>query len=966
MMFRIILLLLGISTAQNLLAQKDYSALVNPFIGTGGHGHTYPGAVSPFGMVQLSPDTRLDGWDGCSGYHYSDSSIYGFSHTHLSGTGVADLCDLLVYPAKSDRFTKAPMPFIKNSEFAKPGYYKVEITNPSVSAEFTVTERSGMHRYTFRGNSKPRLVLDLLHRDKVLNTQLFRISPTRFAGMRCSDSWAKNQKLFFVIDVSENGAYEIRSGTTTKGDSLATHLILDFEPGKDRKIELRIALSSVSVEGAIRNLEAENSGKTFEMIKSETSQAWNKELSKIDVNGGTSAEQTVFYTALYHTMVVPSVWSDVDGQYRGMDDKIHRADSYKHYHTFSLWDTFRACHPLYTLIDSARTRDFIHTFLNQYKQSGRLPVWELTANETDCMIGYHSVSVIADALSKNIRDFDIKLAYEAAKNSAMRNDQGLNAFRKKGYIGMDDDHESVSKTLEYAYDKWCVARIADAAGDPAGQRMFDSLSLYWRNLFDPSVGFMRPRKNGNWYSPFDAREVNNMFTEANSWQYSFFVPHDINGLISAHGGNEAFCRKLDDLFSQPNVTTGREQADITGLIGQYAHGNEPSHHMAYLYAFAGKPWKTQQRVRTILDSLYAPRPDGLAGNEDCGQMSAWYVLSALGLYPVCPGSPEYIIGTPLFTSATINQENGRSMNILARGVSKANRYVSSTWINGQRSFNIYLSHNTLRSGGEIMHTMAAQPLTAYKQKPNELPAVPFSRTSFIPSPLLQHSGKSFRDTTSVSVLPLVGKKIFYSTDGSDPSVKGMLYSNMVVIEKATEFRACYRDASGAAGPVESALLVKAPNNFDINIKSKYNSQYSAGGDRGLIDGIFGDVNWRKGEWQGYQDQDFECEIDMLRNRSLKIVKARFLQDTGPWILFPPEVSLEISEDAVVWKSVGNLKNSVPPEEQNAMIKEFEFSLPQMNARYIRVKAKNAGPLPAWHPGAGSPSFLFIDEISILE
>jgi predicted alpha-1,2-mannosidase len=964
MMSRIILLLLSINCSLHVFAQNDIASRVNPFIGTGGHGHTYPGAVCPFGMVQLSPDTRLDGWDGCSGYHYSDSVIYGFSHTHLSGTGVADLCDLLLYPSSADRIEKSPMPFLKGSEVAKPGYYKVDLVNPSVSAEFTVTERTGMHRYTFNGVGKPRLVLDLLHRDKVIKNQVYRISDTRFAGMRCSDSWAKNQKLFFVIEFSEKGAYEIRSSRTSSGDTLFSHLVLDFAPGVDRKIEVRVALSSVSVEGAIRNLEAENSGKSFEMLRRLANQAWNKELSKIEITGGAPQALTVFYTALYHTMVVPSVWSDVDGQYRGMDDKIHIAKGYKHYQTFSLWDTFRACHPLYTLIDSARTRDFIHTFLNQYRQGGRLPVWELTANETDCMIGYHSVSVMADALCKNINDFDVKLAYEAAKASALRNDPGLNAYRSKGYIGMDDDHESVSKTLEYAYDKWCVARIAAAAGDKSGERLFDSLSGFWRNVFDPSTGFMRPRKNGNWYSPFDPREVNNMFTEANAWQYSFFVPHDIKGLVSALRGPEAFCKKLDELFSESSATTGRTQADITGLIGQYAHGNEPSHHMAYLYAYAGKPWKTQERVRTILDSLYAPMPDGLAGNEDCGQMSAWYVLSAMGLYPVCPGQPEYVIGTPLFPSVSVRQENGRSINILARGVSAANKYVSSTWINGQRSLSIYISHNTLRAGGEIMHTMAARPLIEYKQKPDDLPPSLTVKTDFIPAPVIQHAGKSFRDTCTVKIMPLSGKTIFYTTDGSDPSQRGLLYPGVLKIERSTEVKACYKDAYGRSGPVETASLVKAPNNYGINIKSQYNRQYSAGGDKGLIDGIFGDVNWRKGEWQGYQGQDFECELDMLQEQEPKRVRVRFLQDTGPWILFPKEVSLEISEDGRNWSSAGSIKNTVPPEEQKAMIKEFDFPLNNVKARWLRVKALSGGNLPAWHPGAGFPSFIFIDEISV--
>jgi predicted alpha-1,2-mannosidase len=964
MMLRIILLLLSINLPLALFSQTDYSALVDPFIGTGGHGHTYPGAVYPFGMMQLSPDTRLDGWDGCSGYHFSDSALYGFSHTHLSGTGVADLCDLLIYPAAPESYEKKALPFRKGAEIAKPGYYKCDIINPAVSAEFTVTERTGIHRYTFQAKQNPRLVLDVVHRDRVLKNRIYRISDTRFAGYRYSDSWAKNQKIFFVLEFSEKGSADIRSSRTSGNDTLFTHLIMDFAAGDNRTIELRVGISSVSVDGAIRNLEAESKGKSFETIRKEAQEAWNRELSKIQVSGGSNSQRTIFYTSLYHTMVVPSVWSDVDGQYRGMDDKIHKAQGYKHYQTFSLWDTFRACHPLYTLIDSTRTLDFIKTFLHQYQQGGRLPVWELTANETDCMIGYHSVSVMADALAKDIRSFDIKLAYEAARASANRNDPGLNAFHRKGYIGMDDDHESVSKTLEYAYDKFCVARIARAAGDVSGERLYDSLAGNWKNLFDAETGFMRPKKNGNWYAPFDPREVNNMFTEANSWQYSFFVPQDVKGLIKAHGGNEAFCKKLDALFSESSSTTGRDQADITGLIGQYAHGNEPSHHMAYLYALAGKPWKTQELVRRILDSLYTTSPDGLSGNEDCGQMSAWYVMSAMGLYPVCPGEPHYIFGTPIFPSVVIRQENGRNFNINARGVSKANRYVSSSWINGQRSLNVYISHNTIRRGGELMHTMAAQPLSNYRQKPEELPPSFSLNTEFIPAPVILHNGKSFRDTCSVRILGRPGLTVFYTTDGSDPATKGMLSSGRILIDKSMTLKTCYRDSKGKNGPVEEAVFVKAPHRYNIIIKSVYNRQYSAGGDRGIIDGIFGDENWRKGEWQGYQGQDFVCEIDMLELKTIHSVTSRYLQDTGPWILFPKEVIVETSTDGQNWKTTGSRKNSIPPEETKASIQSFDFTTDGGAVRYIRVKAISGGALPEWHPGAGSPSFIFIDEITI--
>ena len=627
---------------------KDYARWVNPFIGTGGHGHTFPGAVLPFGMVQLSPDTRTDNWDGSSGYHYSDDVIYGFSHTHLSGTGIPDGCDILFMPTigdnkiKADLSSRDPNGFVSKfshaNERAQPGYYSVRLDDTGILAELTATPRVGFHRYTFPTSETGNVVIDLDWRDKVLASQLKIVDRTHVEGFRRSSSWAKDQVVYFVAEFSEPianiSSTMLPSSSTDKSQANVENLSFRLKPNK--QLLVKVAISSVSIEGARKNLAAEMPGWDFDKVRADARAAWNKELGKIEVSGGTNDQMTTFYTALYHTMIHPSLFNDVDGSYLGHDGKIHNINSdgihsglkpndnpkskiqnpkSDNYTVFSLWDTFRAAHPLYTIIDQKRTVDFINTFIRIYEQGGRLPVWELWGNETDCMIGYHAVSVIADAMAKGIKGFDYEKAFEAAKHSAELDQFGLAAYKKRGYISMEDDDASVSKTLEYAYDDWCIAKMADillkrtldktrAETDPEAVNNFNekeadfmdfsTRARYFDNLFDSSTGFMRPKKNGGFVSPFVPNEVTFNYTEGNAWVYSFFVPHDIPRLIELEGGKEKFAAKLDELFTTTDKLTGREQPDITGLIGQYAHGNEPSHHIAYLYDYAGQPWKTQK------------------------------------------------------------------------------------------------------------------------------------------------------------------------------------------------------------------------------------------------------------------------------------------------------------------------------------------------------------------------------------
>ena len=721
-------------SAQTNSSSNNLSEYVNPFVGTGGHGHTFPGAASPFGMVQLSPDTRIDdSWDGCGGYHYDDSFIYGFSHTHLSGTGVSDYGDVLMMPTGGPRSIMPsfnPNNYRSNynhsSEVAEAGYYSVYLPTHEIKAELTVTPHVGIHRYTYyqsfdRSKFTAKVLIDLNHRDYVISHRMEQLDQHRIGGWRQSKGWANNQWVFFVIEFSQDISriitaqdgrkmvveFDMGYSDANSGSGNASANPSKYGEGHLCEIVAKVGISFTSEAGAMANLNAEMMGdKSFNDYRAMAKQAWNEELSKIQVTSDyeaqtfrvgaqsvkTDVEKRKFYTALYHCMIHPSLASDVDGRYRGRDQQVHRVGEiaanvvrvstskhHKVYSVFSLWDTYRALHPLLSIIDPDRTVDFVRSFLLQYQQGGKLPVWELGSCETECMIGYHSVSVIADVILKEIgveKDvqgrpvypFDYSLALEAMVHSAKLKDSAFldQQGKQLGYMGVENTAESVSKLLEYAYDDWCIARVAYVLSKDDIAKTFYARSERWKNVYDEKTGFMRPRVNGGWLTPFDPKEVNNHFTEANAWQYSMYVPHDIMGMMDKLGGVKATENHLDSLFSADSRTTGRDQADISGLIGQYAHGNEPSHHMAYLYNYCGKPEKAQAIVDRVCKTFYKDSPDGLIGNEDCGQMSAWYVMSAMGIYAVCPGSNVYTTGVPQFYEVEIQRE-GKSPFYITRG-----------------------------------------------------------------------------------------------------------------------------------------------------------------------------------------------------------------------------------------------------------------------------------------------------------
>ncbi|HRY33516.1 MAG TPA: GH92 family glycosyl hydrolase [Bacteroidales bacterium] len=946
------------------------AAYVNPFIGTGGHGHTYPGPCMPFGMVQLSPDTRLTGWDGCSGYHYSDSVIYGFSHTHLSGTGCSDYGDILLQPfSGAVQWKNTDYSSVAGDEKAETGYYSVMLKKHRILAELSVTLRTGIHRYTY-ASVPAGVLLDLQHRDEVIASSLKVTGNNEVRGMRRSKAWADDQLVYFVIrfsrpiktyslaadDQAMEGSREL------EGKNLKAAFFFDLAKGEN--LLVKVGISAVSEEGAARNLDAEQPGWDFGKVRQEAAKAWNKELGKIMIEDPDEEAKTVFYTALYHCMLAPNLYMDVDGQYRGRDMKVHQAEGFDYYTVFSLWDTYRAAHPLFTIIDRKRTNDFIRTFIAQYEQGGLLPVWELSANETFCMIGYHAVPVIADAWLKGIRDYDTEKAFQAMVASASTDKYGLPLYRELGYIPGDKEGESVSKTLEYAYDDWCIAQVASHLQKKEESMEFSRRAQSWKNVFDPQTAFMRPRINGGWLHPFDPKEVNNHYTEANAWQYSFYVPQDIDGLMKAMGGKQQFILRLDELFSTSSETSGRNQADITGLIGQYAHGNEPSHHMAYLYNYAGQAWKTQQLADRIMRELYHNASDGLSGNEDCGQMSAWYVLSALGFYPVCPGNLQYAIGSPLFSKATVKLENGNSFIIEANNRKKENCYINALRWNGQAYIRSYIPHKLLMDGGHFVFNMSHAPNIMWAMSEFAVPRTMMNNNLILPVPYIQTEAPFFSDTVHVRMGAFEpGSEIHYTLDQTVPTEESPRYAETFRLTESSVIRAFAVHPELGKSRETVTTVKKIPGGRSIRLFTAYENQYTAGGPNGLINGIRGTVNWRLGNWQGYLNTDLDALVDLGKVQHVNTVSIGFLQDIKAWIWFPREVNIAVSADGVVYEDLPGLLTSISDRDETPQIKDYSFRT-GADIRYIRVKAKQYGTIPSWHSGAGEPSHLFVDEVVI--
>ena len=707
----ILTIIAAIGCIATMAAEGNYTEWVNPRIGTGGHGHVFLGANVPFGYVQMGPTEHTRGWDWCSGYHDSDSVLIGFGHQHLSGTGIGDLGDVGLLPVP-DRNQREVI-FSHRDETVRPGYYAITLRDsgkPYVNVELTATQRTGMHRYTFAPSQATcQLLLDLGQGtgwDTPKQMKMKQLSPRMIAGYRHSSGWARDQKDFFAMEFSQDVSLEKLNGDT---------LGFITTPNNGQPLLVKTGMSAVSIENAIGNLMSENPGWEFYEVVAAADKAWNAELGKINIQTGNKDDRTVFYTALYHTMVAPSVFNDVCGEYRGADGEVHQGD-FTNYTTLSLWDTYRAAHPLQTLIHREKQTDIAQTFLHIFDQQGKLPVWHLMGNETDCMVGNPGVPVLADLVLKGF-DVDATAALNAMTTSAMLDERSMGLLKQYGYIPYDlePDKETVARGLEYALADWCIARVAKLTGDQENYDYFLNRSKSFQHYFDKQTHFMRGKDSKGQFRPiteFDplsTKHRNDDYCEGNAWQYTWLVPHDVHGLVKLFGSEKAFVAKLDSLFTVEGDLGDEASPDVTGLIGQYAHGNEPSHHIIYMYNYVGQPWKAARLLRQVLREQYRNDLDGLSGNEDVGQMSAWYVLSSIGLYQEEPAGGKYIIGTPLFNEATINVGDGKTFTVNAVNNSDINIYIQSATLNGKRYNKSYIDYRDIIAGGTLELVMGPKP-----------------------------------------------------------------------------------------------------------------------------------------------------------------------------------------------------------------------------------------------------------------
>ena len=1003
--FLVILFLLSSSIT---FTQIDYTKFVNPFIGTAEHGHTYPGAALPFGMMQLSPDTGTEGWDWCSGYHSSDNSIMGFSHTHLSGTGVGDYGDILFMPytgatkflpgSKENPDEGYRSKFSHENEKASPGYYSVFLEDNKINVELTATKRCGFHKYDFKNSGTGSLIIDLTHgiEDTPIDAFIRIVDENKIEGYRTSSGWAKKHSVYFYAEFSQNiSNYLIQlNNSEIKDNSVKGQFVkaaLNFNLNSTNELMVRIGISAVSIDGAKKNLFEEIPDWNFENVKNNANKIWNNWLSKIEVDGGTNDQKVTYYTSMYHAFLSPNIFNDVDKKYIGMDGKIKIAKDFDMYTIFSLWDTFRALHPLLTILDEKLTTDFIKSLIAKYEESGLLPVWELASNETNTMIGYHSIPVIVDAYLKGINNFDIEKAYKAMTNSAMRDERGLMYYKNMGFIPMDKAHDAVSSTLEYAYDDWCIAQVAEKLGKKDDYKYFMSRAKNYENMFDPKTKFMRGRYNsGEWSKNFDPVAPSYLgsgeFTEGNSWQYTWFVPQDITGLKKLIGGDKLFKQKLDSLFTlEVDHEKYQMPSDVTGLLGQYAQGNEPSHHIAYLYNFCGYPWESQSILRKIMNDFFHSDRNGLCGNEDCGQMSAWYVLSAIGFYPVLPGSNQYVIGSPLFDKVTIHQENGKDFTITAKNNSNENKYIKSSKLNGKKYNKLFFTHNDLRSGSSLLLNMSSKP---NKEFGNEISSRPSSAISkefksikydkyF--APIIYPSRSLFANKINIELENFNENSVIrYTTDGSDPNEKSEKYTKPFIMNssftlKAQVFGKEFKPSEKIQKTFNKSIVRDELDPFyslngkiypEITENTNFNKNYSGGGINALIDGNFGTNDYRSPFWQGFEGTNCDVIIDLGKQTDINKISANFLGNQGSWIFLPKKVSVSFSNDGKNFNNETTIAEINVKENSEVEIKTLEKSFENINVRYIHFIAESIGKCPSFHKGAGANAHLFIDEITI--
>lgn len=966
----ILLPLLLVSTLFCYSQKETNSPLnyVNIFIGTSGTGHTHPSSSLPFGMIQLGPDTKYNGWEACSGYTYTDTEIYGFSHTHLSGTGVEDLCDVLVTPqigaikwtAKYKDPNGYAHSFKKENETASPGYYSVKLDN-GIKADFTVTERAGIHRYSFpKTNEQKSILLDLTHRDQLLDFTLNADENGHISGNRLSKSWVSNQNLFFDLDFSTPPKEIVFNKEKNK-------VAFIFESNVEN-IEIRVGLSYTDLEGAQKNKKEELKNLTFNQVRNLATQKWEKEFETVMTSSSDTTALINFYTGLYHAYLCPNILSDVDGRYRFREQIFQLPAQKKQYSTFSLWDTFRSTHPWYVVFQKERTIDFIESFNRIFENRGDLPVWDLAGEETNCMIGFHSVSVIADAYVKGITSIPVEELIKAVTSASNLAKFSRDKFNENNYLDYTIEHESVSKSLEYAYDSYCIYQFLNKAkqnGFSVDNRLLDEYlkrSLFFINHYNPSNQFMQARNGGVWDKNFNPNAVMFHYTEGNSWQYSLFAPHAIGVLKQLMGGEDALEKWLDNLFTADSNLAGIHQVDITGLIGQYAHGNEPSHHVAYLYNYTKSPHKGNQIIHKIVKEFYLNNPDGLIGNEDCGQMSSWLNWTNLGLFPICPGNTIYEFGLPQFDTTrflfdshwiTVSREQQSSESIYIQDVLVDNK----SW--GKR----FITHEDLAKYSTIHFILGDEPSKMYSEK-EQAPTLN-SIGNYIPLPFIKKGEAHFEKETTIELGTVYSEKfiIQYQSNNS----KWMNYTVPFHLSKSATLKIRNKDKNEDRFSEEvTNYFKKKDGSVTITLETPPSKTYSANLEESLLDGQFGGSEYRNGHWLGWNNPTVTGTIVFTKPKTINELSFNFLIDLSPWI-FPIkniQLEFELKNGEKIIRTLENPIYSIelPHDSKSRNVIPHVESL--KNVKKVKFVFENYGLLPDWHPGAGSKTWIFLDEITI--
>ncbi|SMO64261.1 alpha-1,2-mannosidase, putative [Saccharicrinis carchari] len=979
----------------------DYA---DPMIGTDGLGHTFPGATVPFGMVQLSPSNDFKAWNWCSGYHYSDSILKGFAHTHLSGAGLAGLGDILFMPTTGEVKLEAGTEenpemgyrsrFSHNQEEASPGYYSVVLKDYDVNVELTATERVGFHKYTPAQAGTLNVIIDPTHHimERVLDTGIEYISDTEMRGYKKSDGEGGERTVFFyarfskpIIKFGLAKDNTVSPGAETlKGKN--TKAFVQVQLKSNEALQVQVALSFVSHRGAKSNFDAEGAGLSFTEVHTMARSKWSEKLNKIKVDGKSTSDKRIFYTAMYHSFISPNLISDVNGKYV-VEGKVLTSEI-PQYSNFSTWDTFRALNPLFTMIDQEKTAEFVNSLASRHSDAKvGLPVWECLGHDNVCMIGYNAVSPLVDAALKDIKGIDANQVYEAVRAAAMSTEKhspnydknGMEEYIQLGFVPAELNC-AVSKTTEQNYYDWCIAMLAKKLGRTADAQLFIERSLGYRNLFNPQTQFLHSKYTTGEWREMDLTVWSDLignYVSGNIWAYSAFVPHDVEGLMSLIGGREELATWLDGIFTDTSHIAGDTHVDISGFIGKYGHGDEPGHHMPYLYNYAGQPWKTQSYVRKVMDDFYQDTPDGLVNNDDLGQMSAWYIFGALGFYPVCPGDMQYIITAPLFSSAAIQLENGKQFTIRAKNNPKENIYIQSVTLNGEPYTKSFIAHQQIMQGGEMVFEMGGEPNKKWASEPEDMPVSSVSvpkGSSALPQitlkPFDKDNSEMFEGSRKVRLHSNTpDADIYYTLDGSTPDKKSKKYKGGITMHKTSNLKAiAYADGMKPSFVYDRTYYAgrrfeELAQGYPILTLENKAGQHIPTKDSPLMNQKIGSEKFNDGRWVGFNGRDMVAVIDFGQEIRLKNLSLGFLSNTGVWIFPPSAISVSASNDNKNFKEIAHKSFSYSQAElEETFLERPIFNLNHIKTRYLKVTASEFGPIPSWHAATGHKGLMYLDEI----